>query len=55
MNKCNICRKEITPSCDWQQGRCPHRKVPLENVEKIIVYLILILLIAIIIGITPHV
>jgi len=27
MNKCNICHKEIEPFCDWQQGRCPHRKV----------------------------
>lgn len=23
--KCEICRQEITITCDWQQGRCPHR------------------------------
>lgn len=21
---CNICRKEYSPACDYQQGRCPH-------------------------------
>jgi len=24
--KCNICRQEITANCDYNQGRCPHRK-----------------------------
>ena len=23
--KCNICRQEYSPSCDYNQGRCPHR------------------------------
>lgn len=23
--KCDICRREISISCDWNQGRCPHR------------------------------
>ena len=26
MDKCNICNKEITDKCDYNQGRCPHRK-----------------------------
>jgi len=24
--KCTICRKDYTPACDYQQGRCPHHK-----------------------------
>ena len=24
--KCNTCNKEITENCDYNQGRCPHRK-----------------------------
>jgi hypothetical protein len=23
-SKCSICRNEITMSCDYRQGRCPH-------------------------------
>ena len=26
MTKCKTCRKEITENCDYNQGRCPHRK-----------------------------
>ena len=22
--KCDICRKEYAPTCDFNQGRCPH-------------------------------
>jgi hypothetical protein len=22
--KCNICNKEFSPDCDYNQGRCPH-------------------------------
>lgn len=22
--KCSICRKAITDTCNWNQGRCPH-------------------------------
>jgi hypothetical protein len=22
--KCQICKKEYSPSCDWNQGRCPN-------------------------------
>lgn len=29
--KCEICKKEIEPLCDWQQGRCPHRQTMLTN------------------------
>ena len=24
--KCDICRKNYSPTCDYNQGRCPHRK-----------------------------
>jgi hypothetical protein len=23
--KCDYCMKEVTPDCDWRQGRCPYR------------------------------
>ena len=26
MNKCSVCWKEVAPNCDYNQGRCPHRK-----------------------------
>lgn len=26
MYKCTTCNNEITENCDWNQGRCPHRK-----------------------------
>lgn len=32
MPKCSICRKEITDDCDYNQGRCPHRK-PMINIQ----------------------
>jgi hypothetical protein len=22
--RCSVCRQVYTPTCDWQQGRCPH-------------------------------
>jgi len=22
--KCNLCKQEYTPACDYNQGRCPH-------------------------------
>ena len=28
--KCATCRSEITPDCDWNQGRCPHQKPMIE-------------------------
>lgn len=24
--KCQVCRQEYTPACDYKQGRCPHHK-----------------------------
>lgn len=24
--KCNTCRQEVHANCDYNQGRCPHRK-----------------------------
>ena len=29
-NKCNVCRQEYTPACDYNQGRCPHHKPMIE-------------------------
>ena len=34
MNKCTTCRKEITADCDYNQGRCPHRKPMIEIQPK---------------------
>jgi hypothetical protein len=34
VDKCTICRKEITELCDWNQGRCPHRKPMIEIQPK---------------------
>lgn len=34
MNKCTTCRKEITNNCDYNQGRCPHRKPMIEIQPK---------------------
>ncbi len=30
--KCNICRKDYDPSCDYNQGRCPHHP-PMLNIQ----------------------
>ena len=30
--KCDICRKEYSPSCDYNQGRCPHHS-PMINIQ----------------------
>lgn len=27
--KCDYCMKEVTPDCDWRQGRCPYRPAPI--------------------------
>lgn len=34
MTKCNICRKEYTPACDYNQGRCPHHPPMIEIQPK---------------------
>jgi len=34
VDKCTTCRKEITENCDWNQGRCPHRKPMIEIQPK---------------------
>ena len=34
MTKCNICRKEYTPECDYKQGRCPHHPPMIEIQPK---------------------
>ena len=34
MTKCNICRKEYTPDCDYKQGRCPHHPPMIEIQPK---------------------
>ena len=28
--KCNLCRQDYTPACDYNQGRCPHHKPMIE-------------------------
>jgi hypothetical protein len=30
--RCETCRKEYTPSCDFQQGRCPNHPSYLDQV-----------------------
>lgn len=32
--KCNICRKEYSPECDYNQGRCPNHKPMIEIQPK---------------------
>lgn len=32
--KCNTCRQEIQNNCDYNQGRCPHRKSMIEIQPK---------------------
>jgi len=32
--KCDICKQEYTPSCDYKQGRCPHHKPMIEIQPK---------------------
>ena len=32
--KCKTCRSEIVLNCDWNQGRCPHRKPMIEIQPK---------------------
>lgn len=34
MTKCNTCRKEYTPNCDYNQGRCLHHKPMIEIQPK---------------------
>ena len=30
--KCTVCRKEYSPDCDYNQGRCPHHR-PMLNIQ----------------------
>jgi hypothetical protein len=30
--RCSICREIPTPTCDWQQGRCPHRSSMIDSI-----------------------
>jgi hypothetical protein len=32
--KCAVCRKPISVDCDYNQGRCPHRKPMIEIQPK---------------------
>jgi len=34
VDKCEVCRQEIKTNCDWNQGRCPHRKPMIEIQPK---------------------
>ena len=29
-NKCKVCNKEYSDTCDWQQGRCPNHLPTIE-------------------------
>lgn len=31
-NKCNTCGEYYSPSCDWQQGRCPHHPSMIDQI-----------------------
>jgi hypothetical protein len=37
MNKCSTCNQEIKVTCDWRQGRCPHRPSLIDNPKFIII------------------
>jgi hypothetical protein len=30
--QCDYCMKEVTPDCDWHQGRCPYRKPMIDEI-----------------------
>jgi len=30
--KCQVCRKDYSPACDYNQGRCPHHP-PMINIQ----------------------
>lgn len=30
--KCNICRKEYSPNCEYRQGRCPYRPAFIDTI-----------------------
>lgn len=30
--KCDICKQEYSPACDYKQGRCPHHP-PMINIQ----------------------
>lgn len=32
-DKCKTCNKEYSPSCDWQQGRCPNHKPLIDKIS----------------------
>ena len=45
MEKCSVCRQTPRSDCDYNQGRCPHRKptMTLNQIKRILAYIILIL------------
>lgn len=48
-NKCTLCGNEITPGCDFNQGRCPHRpKETLTNKAAAFAIVVFVFLLAII-------
>ena len=32
MDKCNVCHNQYSPSCNYNQGRCPHHP-PMINIQ----------------------
>lgn len=47
--KCEVCRQQPFPACDYQQGRCPHGEPPFQVditlVEVVLYVLVLIIVI----------
>ena len=36
MELCKTCQKEYSPTCDWQQGRCPHHPALWERYKALL-------------------
>jgi len=32
--KCDYCMRDVTPDCDWHQGRCPYRQPMISDYDK---------------------
>lgn len=32
--KCDYCMKDVSPDCDWRQGRCPYREPMITDYHK---------------------
>lgn len=45
MEKCSTCNQPSKPDCDFNQGRCPHRKpiMTMNRLKRIVAYIIVFL------------